>query len=142
MARPTVELSSLAVCRPARISCLPCGVVAQHWGRDLCSCRPRVLGFYLDVLVPPAGVPRWAVWLGFCLQVLLYALTAVYWGPLMARLSTPESGLSLPLYHTLMQTHWLRVAIVTAYGLLVFWMLTRSALWSATNPVESRARVT
>jgi hypothetical protein len=74
--------------------------------------------------------------------VLLYALTAVYWGPLMARLSTPESGLSLPLYHTLMQTHWLRVAIVTAYGLLVFWMLTRSALWSATNPVESRARVT
>ena len=51
----------------------------------------------------------------------------------MARLATPETGLSLPLYHQLMLTHWLRVAIVTAYGVLIFWMLARSAFSSRLN---------
>jgi hypothetical protein len=46
--------------------------------------------------------------------------------PLMARLADPQSGLILPLYHQLMLTHWIRVALVTAYGLLAFWMLLRS----------------
>jgi hypothetical protein len=36
--------------------------------------------------------------------------------------------LILPLYHELMLTHWIRVAIVTAYGLLAFWMLMRSMI--------------
>jgi hypothetical protein len=44
----------------------------------------------------------------------------------MARLADPQSGLILPLYHQLMLTHWIRVALVTAYGLLAFWMLLRS----------------
>ncbi|HEV2463515.1 MAG TPA: hypothetical protein VGT04_06905 [Acidobacteriaceae bacterium] len=78
----------------------------------------------------PPGVPSWALWLGFGLQIVLYGLTAVLWGPLMARLSTAEGGLVLPLYRKLMVNHWLRVAIVTAYGILLFWMVTRSAFSS------------
>jgi hypothetical protein len=45
----------------------------------------------------------------------------------MARLANPETGLILPLYRELMLTHWIRVALVTGYGLLAFWMLLRSA---------------
>lgn len=78
----------------------------------------------------PPGVPSWALWLGFGLQIVLYGLTAVLWGPLMARLSTADGGLVLPLYRKLMVNHWLRVAIVTAYGILLFWMVTSSAFSS------------
>jgi hypothetical protein len=45
----------------------------------------------------------------------------------MARLQTPAGGLSLERYQLLISTHWLRVGIVTAYGLLVLWMLAKSA---------------
>jgi hypothetical protein len=48
-------------------------------------------------------------------------------GRMMARLANPETGLILPLYRELMLTHWIRVALVTGYGLLAFWMLLRSA---------------
>src|SRR5262249_34636808 len=90
----------------------------------------------------PEGVPGWAIWLAFSLKRLLYALTAIWWDPLMARLSTPTTGLVLPLYRRLMLNHWLRVAIVTAYGILAFWMVNRtlqmakldtSIFWILTN---------
>jgi hypothetical protein len=32
----------------------------------------------------------------------------------------------LPLYQTLMATHWLPVAIVTSYGILILWRLAQS----------------
>ncbi len=45
----------------------------------------------------------------------------------MARLEAPNGGLLHERHRLLMISHWLRVAIVTAYGLLVFWMLAQSA---------------
>jgi hypothetical protein len=74
----------------------------------------------------PDGVPVSAVRFGFALEGLLALGTAIWWGPLMARLANPETGLILPLYHQLMLTHWIRVALVTAYGLLAFGMLMKS----------------
>ena len=76
----------------------------------------------------PEGVPISTLKLGFALEGVLLLGTAGYWGPLMARLATPEGGLILPLYHQLMLTHWIRVALVTAYGLLAFWMLVKSMM--------------
>jgi hypothetical protein len=96
------------------------------WGVIFIPAGVVFLGSLLMLWRRPPGVPAWAAWLGFALQVMLYGLTAVWWGPLMARLSTPEAGLSLLLYRKLMVSHWLRVAIVTAYGVLAFWMLWRS----------------
>jgi hypothetical protein len=49
----------------------------------------------------------------------------------MARLETDAGGLSPERYQLLMTTHWIRVGIVSAYGLLALWMLTQSA-WRAT----------
>jgi len=75
-------------------------------------------------------VPEWAPWLGAGLQAALLLGTAAWWGPLMVRLEMPDGGLSIDRYKLLMRTHWLRVAIVSAYGVLVLWMLARSA-WQA-----------
>jgi len=73
------------------------------------------------------GVPRWATWLGCALQAALVLGTATWWGPLMARLEKPDGGLSPERYRLLMSTHWLRVAIVTAYCVLALWMFIQSA---------------
>lgn len=67
------------------------------------------------------------VWAGVGLQVLLYAMTAAWWGPLMGRLATRTEGLLQNRYDLLMSTHWLRVAIVSAYGLVACWMLVQTA---------------
>jgi hypothetical protein len=72
------------------------------------------------------GIPQWCLWLGFGLQIGLVLGTAAWWGPLMADIQAPDGGLSPERYHLLMTTHWLRVAIITAHGLLLCWMLARS----------------
>ena len=73
------------------------------------------------------GVPPWAVWAGFGLQLALVLGTALWWGPLMARLEDSSGGLATDRFELLMLTHWLRVAIVTAYGALTLWMVAQSA---------------
>ena len=70
----------------------------------------------------PPGVPAGAVWLGIVLQVLIYVLTAVWWGRLMAELESVSGPIYGPMYHRLLITHWGRVALVTAYGVLQLWM--------------------
>lgn len=97
------------------------------WGVIL---GPAVLVFVGAVLMfwwRAPGVPPSAVWLGFVLQMALVLGTALWWGPLMARLEDPAGGLALERFRLLMHTHWLRVAIVTAYGALTLWMVARSA---------------
>lgn len=96
------------------------------WGVIFIPAALLFLGSILMLWWRPPRVPTWAVRIGFALQVLLYGLTAVWWGPLMARLATRKDGLLLSRYELLMTTHWLRVAIVTAYGILLFWMLAKS----------------
>lgn len=83
----------------------------------------------------PEGVPVSHVRIGFALEAMVALGTAVWWGPLMARLANPQTGLILPLYRQLMLTHWIRVALVTAYGLLALWMLLRS-MTARTTPED------
>jgi hypothetical protein len=98
------------------------------WGVILAPASLLVVVSILMLFWRPAGVPGWAVWAGFGLQVALVAGTAAWWGPLMARLSTPGGGMVRELFPLLLATHWLRVAIVTAYGALATWMLVK-ATW-------------
>jgi hypothetical protein len=76
----------------------------------------------------PPCVPVRAAWLGVALQVAVYLLTAVWWAPLMARLArvVDPSGTQTPEFLLLLSTHWLRVALFTAYGLLMLWMASVS----------------
>lgn len=78
----------------------------------------------------PSGIPAWELWLGVWLQIALVLGTALWWAPLMARLSTAEGGLSDHLFRLMVRTHWIRVGIVTLYGGLSVWMLTQNA-WPA-----------
>lgn len=78
----------------------------------------------------PEGVPTWELWFGVGFQAALVLGTALWWGPLMARLSTAEGGLSDDLFRLMVATHWIRVGIVTLYGALSVGMLIQNA-WPA-----------
>jgi hypothetical protein len=84
-------------------------------------------GAALMIWRPAPGVSPWAIWLGVALQAALVAGTVVWWGPLMAHLEAPDGGLRVDRYRLLMATHWLRVALVTAYAGVALWMLAESA---------------
>ena len=97
------------------------------WGVIL---APAVLVFVGALLMfwwRAPGVPPWAVWAGLGLQLALVLGTVLWWGPLMARLEDSGGGLATARFELLMRTHWLRVAIVTAYGALTVWMVAQSA---------------
>ena len=100
------------------------------WGVILAPAALLILGSALMLWRPAPGVPVWAPWLGFALQIALLLGTAIWWGPLMARLEAPEGGLLQQRYRLLMATHWLRVALVSAYAALALFMLAESG-WRA-----------
>jgi hypothetical protein len=97
------------------------------WGVVLVPAALLIICAALMLWWPAPGVPTWATWLGGALQAALLLGTAFWWGPLMARLEAPSGALQRERYGLLIRTHWIRVAIISAYGLLVFWMLARSA---------------
>jgi hypothetical protein len=66
--------------------------------------------------------------LALVLQVVTYVGTGFGWGPGQAALKEavlPDGGLA-PQYVVLLQTNWLRVALITMAGLLELWMAVRS----------------
>jgi hypothetical protein len=89
----------------------------------------------------PAAVPRSSVWAAIALISAIYLLTYIWWAPLMALIgATPAEfqavfkwgplldvvGLrnktQVQLYDLLLFTHWLRVALLSAYAILIFLM--------------------
>lgn len=104
------------------------------WGPVMVPAGVVVIGSILMLWLRPPGVPSWAVWLGFTVEISIGVGTAIWWGPLMARVGSPETGLIAPLYRQLMLTHWIRVALVTGYGLLAAWMLVTTLLATASAP--------
>jgi len=97
------------------------------WGVVLAPAALVAVGAVLMAWRPAPGVPLLAIWLGLALQGALILGTALWWGPLMARLEAPDGGLLRERYRLLITTHWLRVALVTAYAALALWMLATSA---------------
>jgi hypothetical protein len=97
------------------------------WGVILAPAALVVIGSALMLWWRAPGLPSWATWCGFALQIALVVGTAAWWGPLMARLEAPGGGLSLERHRLLLVSHWLRVGLVTAYALLALWMLAQSA---------------
>ena len=97
------------------------------WGVILAPAALLIVASALMLWWREPSVPAWAAWSGFALQMALVLGTAIWWGPLMARLEGPNGALLLERYQLLLTSHWLRVAIITAYALLVFWMLAQSA---------------
>lgn len=93
------------------------------WGVIFVPAGLVLAGCVAMIWVHPPGASTGILRIGLGLQVLLYVLTAIWWGPLMARLATREQGLLLQNYRLLMTTHWARVAIVSAYAFVALRML-------------------
>lgn len=86
-----------------------------------------VTGALALLRVHPSNLNVRPLWLGLVLLVLTAVGTAVWWAPLMARLVAPDGAVLLRDYQLLMSTHWIRVALVTAYGITYFYVLIKSA---------------
>jgi len=83
----------------------------------------------------PAGVTALPVWLNLGLQVLVYVLTAAFWGRWQAQTHfarLPDGALD-PMYLRAMSTHWIRATLITLSGLTVFWMLVQNLSTQAKN---------
>ena len=97
------------------------------WGVLFVPAGLVILGSLALLWIRPPGVSRGLAWIGLTFQLVIVVSTAVWWAPLMARLVTPDAGMSLRDYQLLMSTHWIRLALITAYGMASFYMLIKSA---------------
>lgn len=76
----------------------------------------------------PAGSPGWAIWGNLAFQLASHVLTAIYWGPWQAKLSKDERGPVSAYLKKILSTHWIRTALINAYGfVLLFWALRVAA---------------
>jgi hypothetical protein len=73
----------------------------------------------------PEGVSKKLLWLGLLLQLTVHSLTAFFWAPVQAAMST-DNGMSTVLYNELMATHWIRVLFFVAYAGLMVWLVVTS----------------
>jgi hypothetical protein len=76
------------------------------------------------------------LWLGALLQILIWLLSAVFWGRWQGQIAIPLHSVvthslgpaNFELYQTLMKTHWLRVLLIPAYWILAVWIGLKS-IW-------------
>jgi hypothetical protein len=70
----------------------------------------------------PEKVPVWETWLAFGFQFLSHSLTAGFWGRWQAKLSKDKLGGASPYLSLILKTHWIRTALINAYGLTLLYM--------------------
>jgi len=70
----------------------------------------------------PLKIPMWEIWIAFGFQLLSHVLTAVFWGQWQAKLSKDELGSASPYLGKILKTHWIRTALINAYGLMLLYM--------------------
>lgn len=94
---------------------------------------------------PPLCSLRWVLRLGVAIQIALWVLTAALWGRWQAQLALPGAAptpllgpADQGLYELLVDTHWLRVGLITAYALLASWLIVKGA---STRRVERQTQV-
>jgi hypothetical protein len=78
-----------------------------------------IAGSALLVGWPPDRVAASMVWLALAIPVTMAAATAAYWAPLQIRLSARLDRL---LLRRLLATHWIRVALISAHGAVMWWI--------------------
>jgi hypothetical protein len=70
-----------------------------------------LIGSILLFFMRPRYFPQWAVLGAVAAQLVTLIATLIFWAPLQASLST-SSGLDMAGFHTLLWTHWFRVALM------------------------------
>lgn len=70
----------------------------------------------------PTCSPTWAIWINLLSQLCSHLLTAVFWGPWQARLSTDPLAAQSPILSKILRTHWIRTFLINVYAFnLFFW---------------------
>jgi hypothetical protein len=70
----------------------------------------------------PDNIPIREIWIAFIFQFLSHFLTAIFWGRWQAKLSKDGSGGASPWLAKILKTHWIRTALINAYGLMLLYM--------------------
>ena len=81
------------------------------------TCVPRVTRTHLET---SGGSPTWAICRNLALLLLSFFLTAFMWGRWQARLSVDPLGSGSPYLKKILQTHWMRTALINAYAPVLF----------------------
>jgi len=83
-----------------------------------------LLGSIVLIWYHPANSPKWAIWGNLACQLLSHILTAIFWGPWQAKLSTDHLGSESPLLLKILNTHWIRTVLINAYAaILLAWTI-------------------
>lgn len=70
----------------------------------------------------PEGIPTWEIFGSFLLQFTSHILTAIFWGQWQAKLSEDNLGSGSPYLDKILRTHWIRTALINAYGFMLLLM--------------------
>lgn len=77
----------------------------------------------------PEYVPKFPLVFGLLLQLLVWLLTALMWGRWQGEIALMTSSIvnklgpaNYELYELLINTHWIRVIIITTYAILASWI--------------------
>lgn len=103
----------------------------QAWWRSIWGVvlGPAMLSF-VDAFVMlrwrTPETPAWSTWLGASLQLALVIGMIFWWAPLMRCFEGPTGGPDPTRFKLLLNTHWLRVGLITAYSVLLAWMMLRN----------------
>lgn len=90
----------------------------------------------------PPVIPRLSIWMAVVLLAVTYGLTFIWWAPIMALIGANQNEFQavfgwaplldklgfrnktqVELFNLLMTTHWLRVALISGYASIIFWMV-------------------
>lgn len=115
----------------------------HFWRLFLVVFPQAVLATVLAIMLwrrPPPEAPAVALRAGVVIQVALWVLTAALWGRWQGQLALgsadgavadgavgPLGPANAELYQLLVNTHWLRVALITAHGVLAVWVARTSS---------------
>lgn len=67
----------------------------------------------------PDVAPAWAIWGNLGAQLTKHVLTGLFWGRWQAALSHDARGPASPYLAKILATHWVRTALISAYGLIL-----------------------
>jgi hypothetical protein len=74
----------------------------------------------------PAKISVWEIGIAFMFQFISHLLTSFLWGPWQSKLSKDEAGGASLFLVKILKTHWVRTALITAYGFMILYLTIKS----------------
>jgi hypothetical protein len=82
------------------------------------------IGAIILIWYHPARSPSWVIWVNLLSQLSAHLLTAVFWGPWQAKLSTDPLAAKSPILQKILRIHWVRTLLINMYAINLFYWTT------------------